>query len=166
MRARVGYLNCLFSNCLTSNQFMYSSVLLITSIVTELMSSLCRLLCDTMIQPFFDYVRNAQYPNLNKKFKTCLQAAQKKYIRFCLKLGDRTSIKINEFEKITWLPNQSIYTFFHKFHDNNVPGYMNEIFSHVECNGIPTRCSYQRLKLSHFQTNQDLRALSYIGPSL
>ena len=32
---------------------------------------------------------------------------------------------------------------------------MNEIFSHVECNGIPTRCSYQRLKLSHFKTNQD-----------
>ena len=113
MRARVGYLNYLFSNCLTSNQFINSSVLLITSIVTELMSSLCRLLCDTMIQPFFDYVCNAQYPNLNKKFKTCLQAAQKKYIRFCLKLGDRTSIKINEFEKITWLPNQSIYTFFH-----------------------------------------------------
>ena len=113
MRARVGYLNYLFSNCLTSNQFIYSSVLLITSIVTELMSSLCRLLCDTMIQPFFDYVCNAQYPNLNKNLKTYLQAAQKKYIRFCLKLGDRTSIKINEFEKITWLPNQSIYTFFH-----------------------------------------------------
>ena len=113
MRARVGYLNYLFSNCLTSNQFINSSVLLITSIVTELMSSLCRLLCDTMIQPFFDYVCNAQYPNLNKNFKTCLQAAQKKYIRFCLKLGDRTSIKINEFEKITWLPNQFIYTFFH-----------------------------------------------------
>ena len=54
----------------------------------------------------------------------------------------------------------------YKFYDNNVPDYMNEIFSHVECNGIPTRCSYQRLKLSHFQTNQDLRALSYIGPSL
>ena len=43
---------------------------------------------------------------------------------------------------------------------------MNESFSHVECNGIPTRCSYQRLKLSHFKTNQDLKALSYIDPSL
>ena len=54
----------------------------------------------------------------------------------------------------------------YKFYDNNVPDYMNEIFSHVECNGIPTGCSYQRLKLSHCKTNQDLRALSCIGPSL
>ena len=58
-----------------------------------------RLLCNTMIQSFFDYACNAWYPNLNKKFKNCLQAAKNKCIRFCLKLGDRTNIKINEFEK-------------------------------------------------------------------
>ena len=54
----------------------------------------------------------------------------------------------------------------HEVHGNNAPGYMNEIFSHPECNGIPTRCSYQKLRLSHRDTNQGLRALSYIGPSL
>ena len=43
---------------------------------------------------------------------------------------------------------------------------MDEIFSHAECNGIPTRYSYQNLKLPHRKTNQGLRALSYIGPSL
>ena len=56
-----------------------------------------------MIQPFFDYTCNAWYPNLNENLKNHLQAAQNKCIRFCLKLGDRTSIKINEFEKINWL---------------------------------------------------------------
>ena len=33
------------------------------------------------------------------KIYNCLQAAKNKCIRFCLKLGDRTNIKINEFEK-------------------------------------------------------------------
>ena len=56
-----------------------------------------------MIQPFFDYACNAWYPNLNKKLKTRLQAAQNKCIRFCLKLGDRSSLKSKEFEKINWL---------------------------------------------------------------
>ena len=58
-----------------------------------------------MIQPFFDYARNSWYSNLSKSLKTCLPAAQNKCIRFCLKLGDRTSIKIIEFEKKTdsWL---------------------------------------------------------------
>ena len=43
---------------------------------------------------------------------------------------------------------------------------MSEVFSHAESNGIPTRCSYQKLKLPHRKTNQGLRALSYIGHSL
>ena len=43
---------------------------------------------------------------------------------------------------------------------------MKETFSHAQCNWIPTRCFLQKLKLPHRKTNQDLRALSYIGPSL
>ena len=69
-----------------------------------------RLLCNAMIQPFFDYACNAWYPNLNKKLKKRLQAAQNKCIRLCLKLGDRTSIKTIEFEKINWLPIQEKLT--------------------------------------------------------
>ena len=56
-----------------------------------------------MIQPFFDYKCNAWFPNGNKNLKNRLQAAQDKCIRFCLKLGDRTSININQFEKMNWL---------------------------------------------------------------
>ena len=62
-----------------------------------------RLLCNAMIQPFFDYACNAWYPNINKKLKMRLQAAQNKCIRFCLKLNDRSSIKSEDFEKINWL---------------------------------------------------------------
>ena len=90
---------------------------------------------------------------------------------FCLKLGDRASIKSNEFEKINWLPiqervNQCTLSSIYKFHCKNAPEYMDEVFSKVECNGIPTRYSYQKLKLPHRKTNQGLRALSYVGPSL
>ena len=47
---------------------------------------LLRLLYNAMIQPFFDYTCNACYPNINKKLKMRLQAAQNKCIRFCLTL--------------------------------------------------------------------------------
>ena len=96
-----------------------------------------------MIQPFFDYACNAWYPNLNKNLKTRLQGAQNKCIRFCLKLGDRTSIKMKEFEKINWLPiqdrvNQCTLSCIYKFHAKTAPDYMGETFSHADCIGIPS----------------------------
>ena len=48
-------------------------------------------LCNAMIQPFPDYACNPWYPNINKKLKMRLQAAQNKCIRFCLKLNGRSS---------------------------------------------------------------------------
>ena len=51
---------------------------------------LSRLVCNAMIQPFFDYACNAWYSNLNKNLKTRLQAV---IAVICLKLDDRTSIK-------------------------------------------------------------------------
>ena len=58
-----------------------------------------RLLCNAMIQPFFDCACNTCYPNLNKNLKTHLQAAQNKCIRFCLKRGNRQSITAKELKK-------------------------------------------------------------------
>ena len=63
-----------------------------------------RLLCNAMIQPFFDYACNAWYPHINNKLKMHLQAAQNECIRFCLKLNDRSSIKSEDFENINWVP--------------------------------------------------------------
>ena len=51
-----------------------------------------RLLCNALIQPFFDYACNAWYPGVNKNLKTRLQAAQNKYIRFCFELNDKYNI--------------------------------------------------------------------------
>ena len=36
---------------------------------------LCRLVCNAMMQPFFDYAYKAWYPNLNKNFKNCLKTS-------------------------------------------------------------------------------------------
>ena len=130
-----------------------------------------RLLCNAMIQPFFDYACNAWYPNLNKKLKTRLQAAQNKCIRFCLKLGDRSSLKSKDFEKINWLPIHervsqysvcSVYKFFAK----SCPDYFDELYFPVENNGINTHFSFQKLTLPHRDTNIGQKALSYIGPFL
>ena len=45
-----------------------------------------RLLCNTLIQPHFDYTCTVWYPNLSKKLKDKLQVTQNKCIRLCLKL--------------------------------------------------------------------------------
>jgi len=127
-------------------------------------TSLRTLLCNAMIQLFFDYAGNAWYPNLNKKLKTCLYTPQNKCIRFCLKQSDRTSIRNEEFKKINWLPiqdrvEQCILSSVYKFHNKSAPDYMNEIFFNAECHGIPTRGSFQKLKLPRRRTNQGLKHL-------
>ena len=52
-----------------------------------------------MIQPFFDYACIAWYPNVSKKLKMCLPAAQNKCIKFGLKLNDICSIKSKDLKK-------------------------------------------------------------------
>ena len=80
-----------------------------------------RLLCNALIQHFFDYACNTWYPNLNKNLKVHLLAAQNKCIRFCLKLGEKKGISVEEFEKINWLPihervNRCMLSCTYKFH--------------------------------------------------
>ena len=41
-----------------------------------------RLLCNAMIQPFFDYACNAWYPNINKKLKTSSSPKQMHKVLF------------------------------------------------------------------------------------
>ena len=123
-----------------------------------------------MIQPFFDYACNAWYPNINKKLKTRLQAAQNKCIRFCLKLDDRHSITSKQFERINWLPvsdriSQCSLGSVSKFFAKSSPDYFDELFFPVEANGVRTRSSHQK-RLPRRKTNVGLKALSYVGPSL
>ena len=115
-----------------------------------------------MIQPFFDYASNTWYTNLNKNLKTRLRAAKNKCIRFYVKLGDRTSITVKEFEKITGcqFTKRSINAYYLVYINfmQKAPDYMDEISSHAERNRIPTRYSYPKLKLPHRKANQGLRA--------
>ena len=113
-----------------------------------------RLLCNAMIQPFFDYACNAWYPNIDKKLKMRLQAAQNKCIRFCLKFNARSSIKSEDFEKINWPPihkrvSQCSLCGIYKFFAKNCPNYFDEIHVPLETNGVHTRSSYQKLNAPH-----------------
>ena len=46
--------------------------------------TLCRMLCNAIIQPHFDYAYSAWYPNVNEKLKKNIQIAQNKCIRCIL----------------------------------------------------------------------------------
>ena len=103
--------------------------------------------------------------------KTRLQAAQNKCIRFCLKLGDRSSIKSKEFETINWLPihervSQYSVCSVYKYFAQTCPDYFDELFFPAESSRVSTRFSYQKLKLPRCTINIGLKALSYTGPSI
>ena len=64
---------------------------------------LCRLLCNALIQPLFDYAWTAWFPNLSKKLRLRLQVMQNKCIRFCLQLHKMSRICVNKFLELNWL---------------------------------------------------------------
>ena len=87
--SKVTYLGCIFDETLSGDSMALHVINKVNSRLKFLYrqnkflsTPLRRLLCNAMIQPFSDYACNAWYPNLNKKLKTRLQAAQNKCIRF------------------------------------------------------------------------------------
>ena len=97
---------------------------------------LCRVLCNALIQPHFDYACSAWYPNLNNRLKSKLQILQNKCICFCLKLNHRAHIGSTEFEKINWLTindrfEQCICSMTFKHFNNLSPLYMNDVFNQL-----------------------------------
>ena len=65
-----------------------------------------RLLCNSLIQPHFDYAFISWYPLINQKMRNKLQVTQNKCICFYLKLNSRQHIGYKEFKKINWLPTK------------------------------------------------------------
>ena len=63
-----------------------------------------RMPCNALIQPRFDYVCPAWYPNLTEKTKKKIQIMQIKCIRFCLRLDKMHHISEKDFRLINWLP--------------------------------------------------------------
>ena len=112
--------------------------------------ALCRLLCNTCIQPQFDYALLAWYPNLTQKMKNKIQITQNKCIQHCLQLDKMTYIFKNEFETLNWLPakdrfNQSINSIVFKYFTKQCPSYLNEVFELACPNNLRTRNSYLKL---------------------
>ena len=64
-----------------------------------------RLLCNSLIQPHFDYGCSSWFPILKKKLKVKLQKAPNKYIYICiyLSLSPRYHMDLSHFTKRNWL---------------------------------------------------------------
>ena len=77
--SKVTYLSCIFHEIVSGESIAIHEINKIISRLRFLYRQnrffnfpFRRLLCNTMIQPFFDYPSNAWYPNINKKLKMCL----------------------------------------------------------------------------------------------
>ena len=135
-----------------------------------LSSQLRRTLCNALIQPHFDYANSAWYPNLNARFSKKLQTAQNKCIRFCLDLGNRAHIGVNEFKDIKWLPTKERYqqcvcVKTYKFFNGFAPPYMSDIF-HPMTRRQMTRTGAFKLHQPNSNLVIGQKTLSFIGPRL
>ena len=68
-----------------------------------------RLLCNALIQLYFDYASSAWYPNLIQKMKNKIQMTKNKCNWYCLQLDKMTHISKSKFEPLTWLPVKDIF---------------------------------------------------------
>lgn len=133
--------------------------------------SLRRMLCNSLLQPHFDYACSAWYPNLNKCLQKKLQVVQNKCIRFCLQSGYRKHIGVKEFEAINWLPvgvrfEQCVNTHIYKYYNKLGPEYISNIFTPVNSSERCTRNSAFKLLKPFRRTVNGQKALSFLGPSL
>ena len=127
--------------------------------------TLHRMLCNAIIQPYFDYICSAWYPNLNERLKKKIQVAQNKSIWFCLKLDKRHHIYSKEFESIKWLPvnkrvHQCINAITFKLVNNSCPHYLNEVYEYIPQCRIESRSNLANLKAPFRKTNMGQNGLS------
>ena len=126
-----------------------------------------RLLCNSLIQPHFDYACSAWYPNLNKILKSKLQILQNECIRLCLNLNNKAHIGQKEFEQINWLNVNDrfkliISSMSFKFCNNTSPPYMN-VFKPAGQPNTTTRASLLKLNQPLRRTNHGQNNISYIA---
>ena len=174
---KVTYLGCILDDTLSGESMALNAINKINNRLRFLYrqdkflnKSLRRLLCNAIIQPFFDYACSTWYPNLTQNLKNRLQATQNKCIKYCLKIENRTSVKAKDFEDINWLNveyrfNQIVASNVFKFFLKCGPDYMDEIYFPADQVNIRTRFSYQKLKIPKRKTTMGMKNLSYIGPS-
>ena len=146
----------------------------------SLNNPLRRLLCNAIIQPFFDYACPAWYPSLRKDLQKWLQVSQNNCVRFCLQLDIKTRIGVAEFKEINWLNindrlSQCVLSSIYRFYNSESPEYFNGIYFPAEPSNINTWISFQRLKQPLrksrlkqplWKPNKVLNSASYSAPSL
>ena len=136
-----------------------------------------KLLCNALIQTYFDDGCSSWFPLLKKNLKLKIQKAQNKCIRLCLNLTPRSHINPSRFRKVDWLPvsdrvEYCIANTTLKYWNGTVPGYIHELFK-------PSLCSYstrsqKALNIPLRKTNTGQKSLSFlrrkisskIGPSI
>ena len=129
-----------------------------------------RLLCNTLIQPQFDYATTVWYPNFNKKLKNKIQTTQNKCVRFCLNLDKMTYMSQNEFERLNWHPitdiiNQCVLSTTSKFVNDIGINYLNKVLQWATESNRTLRNDYRKLKHPFRKTAAGQNSLSFLGPS-
>ena len=131
-----------------------------------------RLLCNALIQSYFNYACSAWYTNLSKNFKTKSQTLQNKCLRFCLQLDNRAHVGITEFKKINWLQvdyrfRQCLAANAFKFFDDRCPLCMKDILDE-SCisQASSTRNSSTKLSQPLRRTSYGQNCISFLAPSV
>ena len=107
---QVKYLGCLLDETLSGEAMAVNVVNKINNKlkffyrkISFLTPALRCLLCNALMQPHFDYVCSAWYPNLTNKFKNRMQTTQNRCAHFCLQLDKLKHISHETFERLNWL---------------------------------------------------------------
>ena len=94
--------------------------------------ALRHLLCNALMQPYFDYACTAWYANLTKKLKHRSYSNQNSCIRFCSQLYKLKHISREEFDCLNSLPvtyrfKQCVHAIVFKYFNEQIPNYLNEV---------------------------------------
>ena len=174
--SKVTYLGCIIDETLSGESMALNVINKISSKIKFLYRKnrfltpdLRRLLCNSLIQPHFDYACSSWYPFLTQNLKNKIQIMQNKCIRFCLKLDSMSHIGKNELEKINWLNTYDRYRqnlctiVFNSLH-GKCPLYISEIFDVVQQGNRNTRFSYLKIRQPFRKTNMGQKSISYTCP--
>ena len=130
-----------------------------------------RILCNSLIQPHFDFACFAWYPNLTMSLKIKIQTAQNACIRFCLRMERKSHIGLNHFEKINWMPvknrvDQCIAVTAYNFKNNLSPVYMPDIYTPNSSPVVKTRRSVDSFVDLIYMKEISRNSISYLGSKI
>ena len=121
------------------------------------------MLCNTLIQPHYDFACCSWFPNLSISLKTKLQTTQNSCIRYCFELKDGRHIGKSKIEKINWLiasnrVDQCLAVTAYKFKNALSPKYISQ--------NIRTRRSTDSFVVPFYKKEIVRRSISYLGSKI